>query len=263
MPTVHDDAVCIRHWDWSETSQTLTLFARRGGIVRALAKGSRRPKAPYSGGIELLTLGEAGLIIRPNSELALLTEWDLRETFPALRRGLLAFNAGMYFADLVQRFVRDHDPHPALFDALLIALRGLEVDPIAGVLTFQWAVLLEAGFRPTLGANGVCLVGPASPNTLRFDPRLGGILDDPEESGAVAPRALGSWLVRRETVELLRRVATSVGTDIAGDQPARPVVLRAARLLGAYIRHILGEEPRTQPLVLGRVPGEKTDARVR
>jgi hypothetical protein len=30
---------------------------------------------------------------------------------------------------------------------------------------------------------------------------------------------------------------------------------RAMRLLGAYIRHILGEEPPSQALVLGRIPG--------
>jgi hypothetical protein len=38
-----------------------------------------------------------------------------------------------------------------------------------------------------------------------------------------------------------------------GAQPPE-VVLRAARLLGAYIRHVLGDEPRTQGLVLGRIP---------
>lgn len=49
MPPVSDDAVCIRHWDWSETSQTVSLFTRGHGLVRALAKGSKRPKSPYSG----------------------------------------------------------------------------------------------------------------------------------------------------------------------------------------------------------------------
>lgn len=250
MPTVHDDALCIRHWDWSETSQTVTLFTRMRGLVRALAKGSRRPKAPYSGGVEMLTRAEAGLIIRPSSELALLTEWDLREVFPALRSGLAAFNAGMYFADLTQRFVRDHDPHPALYDSLLSALRGLNGETVASVLTFQWAVLREGGFRPMLGES----VLEPERRTFRFDPALGGIA---EHSGAAEPGAASgesAWLVRRETVELLRAIAGAHGASFAATGSYSPAVLqRAARLLGAYIRHVLGEEPPTQPLVLGRL----------
>lgn len=242
VPTVHDDAVCIRHWDWSETSQTVTLFTRSHGLVRALAKGSRRPKSPYSGGVEMLTRAEAGLIFRPSSELALLTEWDLRETFPSLRRGLTEFHAGMYFADLTQRFVRDHDAHPTLHDAMITALRGLSSGVAESVLVFQWAVLREAGFRPTLGD----LSPDTNQRTYRFDPVLGGITDLPESAD---PSGENAWLVRRETVELLRRVAAGAG--IAGTEESQ-AVRRAARLLGAYIRHVLGEEPPTQALVLGR-----------
>lgn len=247
VPTVHDDAICIRHWDWSETSQTVTLFSRSRGLVRALAKGSRRPKSPYSGGVEMLTRAEAGLLFRPASELALLTEWDLHETFPALRRGLAAFNAGMYFADLIQRFVHDHDPHVGLYDALLAALRGLEVEVLAGVLIFQWAVLHEAGFRPTLGDPEA----HADQRTLRFDPLLGGIAPQPS---AVEPGAESAWLVRRETVELLRQMASATVADppSLGEVPMQHLQ-RGTRLLGAYIRHILGEEPKTQVLVLGHI----------
>lgn len=249
MPTVHEDAVCIRHWDWSETSQTVTLFTRTRGLVRALAKGSRRPKAPYSGGIEMLTRAEAGLIFRPASELALLTEWDLRETFSALRSSLSAFNAGMYFADLIQRFVRDHDAHPALHDAFLAALRGLEHDLPLSVITFQWATLREAGFRPTLGDPSP----EGSQRTYRFDPLLGGIADAPESSD---PAAENAWLVRRETVEVLRRIAARAEPVLVSDAASpSQATQRGARLLGAYIRHILGEEPPTQQLVLGRIPG--------
>jgi recombinational DNA repair protein (RecF pathway) len=195
----------------------------------------------------MLTRAEAGLIVRPNSELALLTEWDLRETFPALRRGLAAFNAGMYFADLVQRFVHDHDPHAGLYDALLAALRGLDVEVLAGVLTFQWAVLHEAGFRPILGDPD----SGSDQRTLRFDPLVGGIV---QHAAPAEPGPESAWLVRRETVELLRFLAAA-----AVSQPPSltvypiEVLQRGARLLGAYIRHVLGEEPPTQVLVLGRI----------
>src|ERR1043165_665148 len=123
MPTIKDQAVCIRHWDWSETSQTVSIFAREHGVVRAVAKGSKRERAPFSGGVELLTLGEFVAIVRQNERspesLATLTSWDLVEAFPAIRRTLDGFYAGSYFADLVHHAARDADPHPLLFDRLV------------------------------------------------------------------------------------------------------------------------------------------------
>ena len=42
MPTISDYAICIRRWDFSETSQTVSLFTRESGIIRGLAKGAKR-----------------------------------------------------------------------------------------------------------------------------------------------------------------------------------------------------------------------------
>ena len=55
MPAQHDQAICIRHWDYSETSQTVGLFGRTLGCFRGLAKGARRERGSFSGGLDLLT----------------------------------------------------------------------------------------------------------------------------------------------------------------------------------------------------------------
>src|SRR4051812_33484122 len=150
VPTVIDQAVCIRQWDWSETSQTVSVFGRQQGVIRGVAKGSRRERAPFSGGLEVLTRGEVTAIVKPASDLGNITAWDLQETFPALRRGLPAFYTGMYMADLVHHSLSERDPHPGLFDRLVEGLRGLgDAAASAGaVLRFQWAVLEETGYRP-------------------------------------------------------------------------------------------------------------------
>ena len=42
MASVKDIAICVRHWDWSETSQTVSILCREHGLVRAVVKGARR-----------------------------------------------------------------------------------------------------------------------------------------------------------------------------------------------------------------------------
>ena len=94
MSATIDQALCIRHWDWSETSQTVVLFTKTNGILRGLAKGSKRDKGKFSGGFDVLSQGEIGFLLKRDSELATLTEWDVCETFPNLRDNLQANKAG-------------------------------------------------------------------------------------------------------------------------------------------------------------------------
>ena len=57
MPTT-DQAVCIRTSDYSETSQVVVLLTRQGGVVRLLAKGSKRPKSSSGGRVDLFAEGQ-------------------------------------------------------------------------------------------------------------------------------------------------------------------------------------------------------------
>lgn len=254
LSIIHDQALCLRHWEWSETSQTAALFTRLHGVVRVLAKGSRRPRSPYSGGLELLSLAEIGFIPKANSELALLTSWDLRQSFPALRRSLAVHNTGLYIADLLFTFVRDHDPHTRLYDAAVAALsraRTPEEAPIE-LLRFQWALLEHAGYRPQLESDARTGEEIGQAATHLFAPSLGGLLAS-EPTGAEAASPV--WRVRSETLRALRAIAGSPAAGVqaaaATTSPTPLAVDRANRLLASYLRHILGFEPPTMSVLFG------------
>lgn len=249
MPRFKDQAICIRHLDWSETSQIVVLLTRGHGKVRGLAKGSRRTSpgaiARFSGGIELLTLGQVVGLTRPTTELATLTEWDLQRPYPHLRQDLEALNLALYAADLTHALLADEDPHPAAFDALAACLDAL-ADPDgrdAVVLGFQWHVLSDCGYRPDL-AHDVRRGGHlASAPTYVFDPLAGGF--STLDAVCTAHDGPGPWRVRRETIGLLRKLAADK------DPAAAPVTRRrASRLLCVYARAILDRELPTMRFVL-------------
>ncbi len=234
MPTITDTAICIRRWDYSETSQTVSLFAREHGMLRGIAKGAKRSKSKFSGGIDLLTYGQVIAIVKPSTDLATITEWHLVEIFRALRERLTANRAGVYMADLIHHMVREHDPHPQLFDTFRESLLALADSPQIALtlLKFQWSILCETGYRPHLDQDaktGRPLEESAS--TLAFSAAAGGVVAD---TGAG-----DRWRVRRETIALLRFVASGESTD----KVDATAVDRANRLLAAYIREVLGAEP--------------------
>lgn len=254
MPRLKDQAICIRLIDWSETSQIVALLSREHGKLRGVAKGSKRfsPSsiARYSGGIELLTAGQIVGMIRPSSDLANLTEWDLQRPHHHLRRDLRAQRIGLYAADVVNAMLADHDPHPEVHDALLALLGDLaQRDGCEmSLLRFQWQLLTDCGYEPQLGE---VKTGNTKPRTAThmFDPQAGGLTDAARTTNV----RTGPWRVRDETVQLLRRVAARDRVQ-ADDQ----AVARANRLLCVYIRTLLDRELPTMTIVLDDHGSSKT-----
>ncbi len=277
MPRFKDQAVCIRHIDWSETSQVVALMTREHGKLRGLAKGSRRTSpgaiARFCGGIDLLTRGEVIAATRPASDLAAITEWDLQDSFHHLRTDLQAHRLGMYGADLVASLLMDHDPHPRVFDALVRFIESLRVEEAGNaqaddadrqmataLLRFQWNVLADCGFKPELDRDVVTgqPIG-SSGGHLLFDPRAGGVT---MEAGATANgqsiSAAGPWRVRGETIDLLRRLGDDPGDDLVDADPGDPGdpgadvqrLRRANRLLCVFTRTVIDRELPTMRFVL-------------
>jgi len=234
MPTITDSAICIRTWDFSETSQTVSLLLREHGIVRGLVKGARRPGGAFDGGLDLLVHGQVVAITKPSRDLATITAWRIVEMFRVLREDLDANRAGLFMADLVHHLLSEHDPHPVVFDAMLASLRRMAVPGAApaALLAFEWTLLCETGYRPQLDRDAA--TGGPLPDTptLAFSAVAGGVVAD---TGAG-----DRWRVRRETVDLLRAMAAGGALDGAEPEAIR----RACRLLAVYVRDLIGREPR-------------------
>ena len=232
MERFEDTAICLRVWEWSETSQVVCALTRSHGLVRGLAKGARRPKAAYSGGFEPLTTGDLGVISKPGQQLAVLTHWDLTAVLAEARRSLEVLYSGLYAVDLAGRLVQDEEPQPGRVDALGGGLAAGVDEPMFAVARFQWAARTETGHRPELMKHA----GDGGPielaDVMAFDPALGGVVPDTgSESGG---DHVSAWRVRGETVACLRSVAQ-------GERPQEGSLLRAAKLLDAYSGWLIGK----------------------
>jgi len=252
MAVERDQAVCLRVWDWSETSQTMVLFARGLGLVRALAKGAKRPNSNFSGGIEAMTRGEILISTRPLQKsanaLATLAGWDLLEAFPFARRSLDAFYVGSCLLDLVQHGLEEVDPHPEVFDALVDALRNLDGSDAArqGLVRFAWTLLESTGHAPELVADVTTGEPLASAGSYAFLPHRGGFTRDASDRAHTSDRSDALvWRVRANTRDLLRALAED--RAIAPDAASAS---RAAKLLLMYFREVHRCDPPAIRVVL-------------
>jgi DNA repair protein RecO (recombination protein O) len=226
VPNVIEQAICIRQWDWSETSQTVSLFCRATGIMRGLAKGARRERGSFSGGIDLLARGEIVAVVKPDRELQTLTQWTLLQLFRRPHEDLETNLYALSMAELVHRFLPQSAPHESLYDAMLASLEALEQGerPAPEFLRFFFTLLRETGHEPRSE------MGDIPHARLAFDPVAGGIVD-------LATHPKG-WRMRAETAMTLGHVARGEPPELCDPD----AVDRANRLLTAYAREIIGDE---------------------
>lgn len=247
---ISDQAIVLRVWDFSETSQTVSLLTREHGILRGLGKGSRRPRGSFDAGFEMLTRGHIGAIVKPTAEMATLTEWGLTEIFPHLRTSLRAHRASIYLADLTHNLFQPGDPHPTLFDGLARSLRDLAEDAwaVPVVLRYQWVALREAGYRPITDRDAQSDDPLPKASIYAFSAPAGGVVRDPGPS----PAPEGVWRLRADTLKILIGLD---GDELPTDDQA---VGRASRLLSTYLAWVLSRRLASAAAwerVLGPEPG--------
>ncbi len=229
MPIVRDQAVVIGRIDYSETSQVVVLFTREHGKVRAIAKGIKRStKTRFAPGIDLLDVGSVVVSSRHerSANLATVTEWKPTRSMIGLREKLFRIQAGQYAAEITGHLTEDWDPHPGLFDQLLMTLTALmdAEEPLGSIVRYQLTLLDEIGSLPRFD---VCVACGRPDDLTYFSSFEGGMICRHCEAGHVEKRE-----VSPSTLGVLR----------GEEDPARAV--GAFDVLDYHIAHLMGREPK-------------------
>ncbi|OJW19603.1 MAG: DNA repair protein RecO [Planctomycetales bacterium 71-10] len=243
MPANRSLALVVRTVDVFETSTVATLFTREMGKVAGLAKGARRLKSAFQGGLDLLGVSDIVLLPKASESLDLLTEAAPVERFPCLRRDLAALYAGYYIAELLTDLTDYHDPHPRLFDAARITLRHLGDAGLRPrrVLRFELACLREIGLMPTLDRCSQCGEPTTGGESVAFGPATGGTL-----CPACRPGQPHVATLARRTVDSVRALA-SPGDEWRNREMAGSDLASVRQAVGAVVSHVLGRRPRVWP----------------
>lgn len=153
-----DSAICIRVADYSETSQIATFFTRANGKISTIAKGSKRPKSPFDGPIEILSQGRIVFSDSGKEKLAVLTEFEQTGSLTHLAGSLFNLNCSYSAAELVNSLTDEHDPHPLLFDSFQQFLQDVQQtqEAISLLILFQLSLLKEIGLQPILSCCTNC-----------------------------------------------------------------------------------------------------------
>ena len=175
MRTYSTTAIVLRRIDLGDKDRIITLYAKEHGKLSAVAKGARRPGSKLAGTCEPLTY--ARMFLSRGRDLDVLSQSDIRESFPGLRGNMTAIAYSIYLLELTSSSVDERQPNPDLFDTLLSSLYVLEsgTDPEIAARHFELQLLSLLGYEPQVDACLRC-GREIGRERIAFSPSLGGIV---------------------------------------------------------------------------------------
>src|SRR5512140_3721553 len=106
MPTFHSfrvSAVVLRHKDWGEADQLLTLYTREQGKLRVVAKGARKITSRKAGHLQPFTY--VNLQLARGRDLMIVTQAETVNAFLGIGADLMKTGYASYVIELLDRFV--------------------------------------------------------------------------------------------------------------------------------------------------------------
>jgi DNA repair protein RecO (recombination protein O) len=239
-PLVRDDALVLRVQKLGEADSIVTLFTRRHGRIRAVARGVRKMTSKYGarlepfGHVDVQWAQGSGLHTISQAEGVQLYGKHFVEDYPR-------YTTASAIAETAERLTPEEgEPSLRLFQLTLGAVKALAKGEHAATLildAFLLRSMAEAGWAPSLTECAVC----GEPGRHRaFSVPAGGVVCShcrPPGAGHPSPA----------TVELM--IALMAGDWAVADAAERPEARECSGLVAAHLQWHLERGLRSLPLV--------------
>ncbi|MDD2922375.1 MAG: DNA repair protein RecO [Anaerolineales bacterium] len=237
MPAFHSfrvSAVVLRHKDWGEADQLLTLYTREQGKLRVVAKGARKITSRKAGHLQPFTY--VNLQLAKGRDLMIVTQAETVNAFLGIGADLMKTGYASYIVELLDRFVYEDDGgNPGVFKMLTETLERLEKESDAWVAVryYEMRLLDHVGFRPQLFECANC-GREILPEDQYFSASAG---------GAICPRC-GEGIpnlmkISIEALKYLRHFQRSSYRDASRARPVPEVQKETEVLMQSYFTYLL------------------------
>ena len=227
------EAVVLRRLSFGETDRVVTLFTRDKGKLGAVAKGARGPRSRLGGVTEPFTYFNG--LMAQGQNLDVLTQAEVQNAFPGIRKDLQRIGYASYFTELVDAGLEERQPTPELWDLLVAALGTLESAETPDVLAraFEMHALAVLGYEPHLHQ---CVLDdlPVDPQQVAFHPLRGGLL-----CPTCSRRTPGAVPLTPETLAAFRALANEPFQRAAHSSQPEGVRRQLGQCMLPYVRHHL------------------------
>ena len=143
MRSYRIEGIVIKRKSFGEADRILTLFTKRNGKIKVLAKGVRRITSRRGPNVELFNQVE--LFVHQGRTFDILTEAQVLNSFSNIRKNLDLVGLAFHVCEIVDGLCPENQPHERIYDLIIEIFKQLDHGLIQ---TFEKNVLQELGYLP-------------------------------------------------------------------------------------------------------------------
>lgn len=268
MPTYTVHAVNVGSFALGETDKVLTIFSAEKGILKAVAKGARKPGSKIAGRADVLNVNK--LLLATGRTFEIISQAENIETFPNVRKDLSRLSYCLYYAELTNHFgLGLADESASYFDFLCDALRAQgesKLDAASLCLMFELKFLEWLGYQPELNYCVICRDALTEYRLAMFHFESGGIVCEKCVAEEQRARVGEGYSKARQTASYTResmhitplvwkRLILAVSETMPADPRGgiSPTISRATeaarRIVQTYIEYRAGKNMKSLELI--------------
>ncbi len=191
------EGIVLRRRNLGEADSILTVFSEGEGKFEAIARSVRKARSRMRGHLEPLT--RSRLLVARGRNLDVFTQAETVSAYRGVREDLDASAEALYCLELVDRFLEERQPLPAIYALLVAALEAIEEGGGASVTRhFELRLLSLLGYEPQIDGCAVC-GGRLPEEPALLSPVTGGLV-----CSSCRPDAGGGRTVSVAVIKLLR-----------------------------------------------------------
>jgi len=268
MPTYTVHAVNVGSFALGETDKVLTMFSAERGIIRAVAKGARKPGSKIAGRADVLNVNK--LLLATGRTFEIITQAENVETFPNVRKDLSRLSYCLYYAELTNHFgLGLADESASYFDFLCHSLRAQgkgDADAGSLCLVFELKLLEWLGYQPELDCCVVCRDALTEYRIAMFHFESGGIVCEKCTENEQRAKVSEGYSKARQTSAFVKesmhitplvwkRLILAAGDTLPTDQNGSnsSAIVRATeaarRIIQTYIEYRAGKNMKSLELI--------------
>lgn len=150
-------AIVLRRTPLRESSYLVTLYTKDFGKIRAVSKGIRSAQSSRSSHFELFNWLEILFYEKKRSDVFLLTESSVVDSFQRIRKDVERVGWASYLVELIDTATELHEPNEELFQILADTLAHLGLyDSELLARAFETKLLHSMGYLPDFEHCSVC-----------------------------------------------------------------------------------------------------------
>ena len=211
MPLYKTQGIVIKSYNYGEANKILVIFTRDYGKIRAVAKGIRRTKSKFGASLELFSCSNIMVHWKENSDLYLITQTSIVNSFKKIRNDLEKICRGSYMLEIINEMLPERAKHANIYYLLCGALTLLEsdMDPEKIMRWYEIKMLEFLGFGLRTSRCVSCRNAAIDKNKSCVNFRLGGIL-----CSACSSNHEHSATVSKNAIDLLNTIKSADGKII-------------------------------------------------